>query len=114
MSVMAGCKSIYQGCNSVLERDACSKFHEVSCILSNQTTATDCCVPGNYYSFANTHETDARLFFTQGCVPVESDGSTPGEDSKVEQPEPPIKAPRATGGKGRPRGKQKAGGSKSS
>ncbi|RJE17999.1 Cupin domain protein [Aspergillus sclerotialis] len=68
---------------------------------------------GNYYSFANTHETDARLFFTQGCVPVENDSSTPGEDSKVEQPEPPAKGARATAGKGRPRGKQKTGGSKS-
>ena len=28
---------------------------------------------GNYYSFANTHEFDARLFFTQGCVPMESE-----------------------------------------
>ena len=76
-------------------------------------------MPGNYYSFANTHETDARLFFTQGCVPVENDSSTPGEDSKVEQPEPPeppeppVKGARPTAGKGRPRGKQKTGGSKS-
>lgn len=45
---------------------------------------------------------------------MENDGSTPAEDSKAEEPESPAKVPRATGGKGRPRGKQKARGGKSS
>ncbi|KAL2824562.1 kinetochore CENP-C fungal-like protein [Aspergillus pseudoustus] len=66
---------------------------------------------GNYYSFANTYSKDARLFFTQGCVPTEGD-ETPGSASKtdtldVESNTPPAR-PKATLGKGRPKGKQKA------
>jgi centromere protein C len=66
---------------------------------------------GNYYSFANTYSKDARLFFTQGCVPTEGD-ETPGSASKAdaldgESNTPPAR-PKATSGKGRPKGKQKA------
>ncbi|KAL4900048.1 hypothetical protein BDW74DRAFT_162606 [Aspergillus multicolor] len=70
---------------------------------------------GNYYSFANTYNKDARLFFTQGCVPSSADGDdTPGSASKTdaldgESNTPPArpKGQRATAGKGRPKGKQK-------
>ncbi|KNG82556.1 Cupin domain protein [Aspergillus nomiae NRRL 13137] len=72
---------------------------------------------GNYYSFANTHGKDARLFFTQGCVPVEGNNSAPGSASKndtmEEEPTPQFERPLGVG-KGRPKGKQKAGGSKAS
>ncbi|KAF7595138.1 hypothetical protein BBP40_007105 [Aspergillus hancockii] len=71
---------------------------------------------GNYYSFANTHGKDARLFFTQGCVPMEGNGSAPGSASKNDtMEEEPTQISRPTGaGKGRPKGKQKAGGHKAS
>ncbi|GIK02631.1 hypothetical protein Aspvir_006687 [Aspergillus viridinutans] len=74
---------------------------------------------GNYYSFANTHGKDARLFFTQGCVPVENDQSSPGSASKpavTTEDESTTQMGRPNGtGKGRPKGKQKAGsGSKAS
>ncbi|PWY65342.1 cupin domain protein [Aspergillus heteromorphus CBS 117.55] len=68
---------------------------------------------GNYYSFANTHNKDARLFFTQGCVPVENDGSAPGSATKPGAMDGDSSTPtgRPTGAvKGRPRGKQKTGG----
>ncbi|KAL4898425.1 kinetochore CENP-C fungal-like protein [Aspergillus ambiguus] len=73
---------------------------------------------GNYYSFANNFSKDARLFFTQGCVPTENDGSVPGSATKPdmmegEESSEPPKAARTGGAKGRPKGKQKAG-SKSS
>ncbi|KAF9885450.1 hypothetical protein FE257_012886 [Aspergillus nanangensis] len=73
---------------------------------------------GNYYSFANTFGKDARLFFTQGCVPTENDISVPGSASKQDMMEgegesimesaEPVRATGTTG-KGRPKGKQKAG-----
>ncbi|KAL4796187.1 kinetochore CENP-C fungal-like protein [Aspergillus venezuelensis] len=91
---------------------------------------------GNYYSFANTYNKDARLFFTQGCVPSTSDGDdAPGSASKTdaldgETNTPPARpkttatrataknnaakaantkaAAKTTAGKGRPKGKQKA------
>ncbi|PYH92028.1 hypothetical protein BO71DRAFT_400901 [Aspergillus ellipticus CBS 707.79] len=66
---------------------------------------------GNYYSFANTHSKDARLFFTQGCVPVENDDSAPGSATKPGAMDGDSSTPtgRPTGAiKGRPRGKQKA------
>ncbi|KKK15807.1 hypothetical protein ARAM_007426 [Aspergillus rambellii] len=66
---------------------------------------------GNYYSFANTYSKDARLFFTQGCVPTEGD-DTPGSASKTDtldgEATTPVARPKAT--KGRPKGKQKAAG----
>ncbi|KAL4912167.1 kinetochore CENP-C fungal-like protein [Aspergillus aurantiobrunneus] len=67
---------------------------------------------GNYYSFANTYNKDARLFFTQGCVPSTEEGDdAPGSASKTdaldgESNTPPTR-PKATTGKGRPKGKQK-------
>ncbi|KAK1143824.1 mitotic fidelity of chromosome transmission- protein [Aspergillus melleus] len=65
---------------------------------------------GNYYSFANTHGKDARLFFTQGCVPMDKDDSAPESASKLETMEGDAATPitRPSGpGKGRPKGKQK-------
>ncbi|KAI9368077.1 hypothetical protein BJX61DRAFT_247793 [Aspergillus egyptiacus] len=64
---------------------------------------------GNYYSFANTYSKDARLFFTQGCIPAGDDA--PGSASKTdaldgESNTPPAR-PKAAA-KGRPKGKQKA------
>ncbi|KAL2001591.1 hypothetical protein VTN02DRAFT_1546 [Thermoascus thermophilus] len=65
---------------------------------------------GNYYSFANTYDKDARLFFTQGCVPVEPDGSAAASKPAVAERESTTEGSRTTGGtKGRPRGKQKGG-----
>ncbi|KAE8148754.1 kinetochore CENP-C fungal-like protein [Aspergillus avenaceus] len=72
---------------------------------------------GNYYSFANTHGKDARLFFTQGCVPMEGNSSGPGSASKNDtmEEEPTPRPGRSTNaGKGRPKGKQKTSGSKAS
>ncbi|KAL6234247.1 hypothetical protein BDW75DRAFT_170172 [Aspergillus navahoensis] len=71
---------------------------------------------GNYYSFANTYNKDARLFFTQGCVPSTAEGDdAPGSASKTdaldgESNTPPArpKGQKAMAGKGRPKGKQKA------
>ncbi|PYH41164.1 Cupin domain protein [Aspergillus saccharolyticus JOP 1030-1] len=66
---------------------------------------------GNYYSFANTHNKDARLFFTQGCLP-ENDDSAPGSATKAGIMEADSSTPTGrptTIGKGRPRGKQKSG-----
>ncbi|KAI9041534.1 Cupin domain protein [Aspergillus affinis] len=65
---------------------------------------------GNYYSFANTHGKDARLFFTQGCVPMDKDDSALESASKLETMEGDAATPitRPSGpGKGRSRGKQK-------
>ncbi|RAL05005.1 Cupin domain protein [Aspergillus ibericus CBS 121593] len=69
---------------------------------------------GNYYSFANTQNKDARLFFTQGCVPTNDDDSLPGSATKPGAMDGDSSTPtgRPTGVKGRPRGKQKAGGRK--
>lgn len=58
-------------------------------------------IPGNYYSFANTYHNDARLFFTQGCVPSEGTASKPA----VSEQEFATEGPRT---KGRGRGKSKA------
>lgn len=69
---------------------------------------------GNYYSFANTHEFDARLFFTQGCVPTENENlaSEPASKPTAMEGDSATDAGRPT--KGRPKGsksaKQKAGG----
>jgi centromere protein C len=75
---------------------------------------------GNYYSFANTHQKEARLFFTQGCVPDENENGndTPqmsqdvGPESEFEAdtaPAAPTPIP-AKKAKGRPKGKQKKSG----
>ncbi|KAL4928241.1 Cupin domain protein [Aspergillus undulatus] len=59
---------------------------------------------GNYYSFANTYTKDARLFFTQGCVPSASDGDeAPGSASKTDaldgETNTPPARPKATAAK---------------
>ena len=70
---------------------------------------------GNYYSFANPYGKEARLFFTQGCVPSENEeGSPPSEPKNTVQesefnPDGGTSAPRAATGRGRLKGKQKAG-----
>ncbi|KAJ5364645.1 uncharacterized protein N7496_010358 [Penicillium cataractarum] len=65
---------------------------------------------GNYYSFQNSHDKNARLFFTQCCLPegsempVQSETATQSEfEAESGTSEPP--APKA---RGRPKGKQKA------
>lgn len=66
---------------------------------------------GNYYSFANAYDKVAQLFFTQGCVPTENENSTSGSASKpaaTEDKSATDSKPNAVG-KGRPKGKQKAG-----
>ncbi|KXG49462.1 uncharacterized protein PGRI_063190 [Penicillium griseofulvum] len=71
---------------------------------------------GNYYSFANTHQKEARLFFTQGCVPDEdeneddtpqmSQDAGPESEFEADTPTAPVHVP-AKKAKGRPKGKQK-------
>ncbi|CDM35614.1 hypothetical protein DTO013E5_6497 [Penicillium roqueforti] len=73
---------------------------------------------GNYYSFANTHQKEARLFFTQGCVPDENENENEDETPQMSQdvgpesefeadtPTAPVHVP-AKKAKGRPKGKQK-------
>ena len=82
-------------------------FHHVSMMILIE-------IPGNYYSFANTQNKDARLFFTQGCVPTNDDDSVPGSATKPGAMDGDSSTPtgRPTSVKGRPRGKQKAGGRK--
>ncbi|KAJ5911056.1 uncharacterized protein N7473_000359 [Penicillium subrubescens] len=66
---------------------------------------------GNYYSFQNSHDKDARLFFTQCCLPEGSEVPVPTTENAVQSEfeaesgpsEPPAAKPR-----GRPKGKQKA------
>ncbi|KAJ5693312.1 hypothetical protein N7462_002735 [Penicillium macrosclerotiorum] len=70
---------------------------------------------GNYYSFANPYQKEARLFFTQGCVPADSEEASPsqgpktaGQESEFEADSGKSAAP-ATKTRGRPpKGKQKA------
>lgn len=79
---------------------------------------------GNYYSFANTHGFDTRLFFTQGCVPMESEveneapapdaTSKPAaleEDSAVDTGRPTTKG-RPKGSKGGAKGPKSTKGTK--
>ncbi|KAJ5959048.1 uncharacterized protein N7479_006198 [Penicillium vulpinum] len=73
---------------------------------------------GNYYSFANTHRKEARLFFTQGCVPDENENENeedtpqmsqdagPESEFEADTPTVPVHVP-AKKAKGRPKGKQK-------
>ncbi|KAJ5169095.1 uncharacterized protein N7482_004689 [Penicillium canariense] len=68
---------------------------------------------GNYYSFQNSHNKDARLFFTQGCIPGEGETETPApsgsamHESEFEGDSGPSNPPAAKT-RGRPKGKQKA------
>ncbi|KAJ5584115.1 uncharacterized protein N7459_003915 [Penicillium hispanicum] len=69
---------------------------------------------GNYYSFANPYGKEARLFFTQGCVPGEGEELPPSESKNAVQesefePDSGTSAPRAAKSRGRPKGKQRAG-----
>lgn len=69
--------------------------------------------PGSYYSFQNPHVREARLFFTQGCIPSEAESSGNAEspngapESEFEAENEPTTA-KATKAKGRPKGKGKA------
>ncbi|CAG7921846.1 unnamed protein product [Penicillium olsonii] len=90
---------------------------------------------GNYYSFANSHGKEARLFFTQGCVPDETESgeendtqgeldndndtsavSREGSDDSEAEPEAEPEASPVPGpvpvkkSRGRPKGKQKKAG----
>lgn len=67
---------------------------------------------GNYYSFQNSHPKNARLFFTQCCLPEGSEApvqsETPGpSQSQFENDSGPSEPPAAKA-RGRPKGKQKA------
>jgi hypothetical protein len=59
---------------------------------------------GNYYSFANMCDKDARLFFTQGCVPVEVESVAAARLDPVEQ-EPSAKDMEEI--ESRPKGRQR-------
>lgn len=86
---------------------------------SYQVTDTRIPSPGNYYSFANTHQKEARLFFTQGCVPDENENEDdtpqmshdagPESEFEADTPAAPVHIP-AKKTKGRPKGKQKKAG----
>jgi hypothetical protein len=115
MSAMAESKSISVVFNLALARAPCSKYHEVS-LLHDHTnyypsTNTSSLLAGNYYSFQNSHDKDARLFFTQCCLPEGSEVPVPTTENAVQSEfeaesgpsEPPAAKPR-----GRPKGKQKA------
>ena len=101
----------------MLARDASFRFPVVSIRQSQPIPLILHRLPiiGNYYSFANTYNKDARLFFTQGCVPSTAEGDdAPGSASKTdaldgESNTPPARSrpQKATAGKGRPKGKQK-------
>lgn len=61
----------------------------------------------------NQHRKEARLFFTQGCVPGEGESSPPsGSKNAVQEsefePDSGPSAPKTTKARGRPKGKQKA------
>lgn len=114
MSAMAESKSISAVSNSAPARDPCSRFHEVSLLHDHinyyPPTDTSILLAGNYYSFQNSHDKDARLFFTQCClpegseVPVQTENAVQSEFEAESGPsEPPAAKPR-----GRPKGKQKA------
>jgi centromere protein C len=84
-------------------------------LCPNHFVLTKCrFLKGNYYSFMNQHQKEARLFFTQGCVPSEGE-STPQAQPKGAvqegefEPESGPSAPPAAKTRGRPKGKQKAG-----
>lgn len=65
---------------------------------------------GNYYSFQNSHDKDARLFFTQCCLPEGSEVPVQTENaaqSEFEAESGPSETPAAKP-RGRPKGKQKA------
>ena len=94
-----------------------SKFREVCQINNPAITPTNRYITGNYYSFQNAHKKEARLFFTQGCIPGEGEEtattSKPAvQDSEFEgeaEAEPEASSSKATKARGgRPKGKQKA------
>ncbi|KAJ5216770.1 hypothetical protein N7468_009778 [Penicillium chermesinum] len=69
---------------------------------------------GNHYSFQNPYEREARLFFTQGCIPNEGEQSNPSEESHAAAPESGLEGEsdpatsKASKNRGRPKGKAKA------
>lgn len=71
---------------------------------------------GSHYSFANPYDKDARLFFTQGCIPDESE-ELPTAESKGDAQDGGPEAQSAQSGPSKPKpanargrkGKQKAG-----
>ncbi|KAF3394037.1 Centromere protein 3 [Penicillium rolfsii] len=67
---------------------------------------------GNYYSFQNSHKKDARLFFTQCCLPEGSEVPVQTQPENAVQSEFEAESgpsePPAAKARGRPKGKQKA------
>lgn len=115
---MAECRLISPVCDSAPEKGVLSKYRVVSHVLicpkklslhRDQLTHS----PGSYYSFQNPHVREARLFFTQGCIPSEAESSGNAEspngapESEFEAENEPTTA-KATKAKGRPKGKGKA------
>lgn len=126
-SVMDVCRWISQVSSLVLARVVSFKYLGVSPVFFGGLHQPNQAFAGNYYSFANAHQKEARLFFTQGCVPDETEdeveNETQGETdhdndrsalsrdaSGESEPEPepePIPQKKA---RGRPKGKQKKAG----
>ncbi|KAL1985560.1 hypothetical protein VTN96DRAFT_7780 [Rasamsonia emersonii] len=67
---------------------------------------------GNYYSFANAYQSDARLFFTQGCVPTEAEKAEKADNSASTASKPAASEQESSAEKsqtkGKGRGKSKA------
>lgn len=68
---------------------------------------------GNYYSFQNSHPKNARLFFTQCCLPEGSEapvqsGTAAGPSQSQFGNDSGPSEPPAAKARGRPKGKQKA------
>lgn len=121
------CRWISQVSSLVLARVVSFKYLGVSPVFFGGLHQPNQAFAGNYYSFANAHQKEARLFFTQGCVPDETEdeveNETQGETdhdndrsalsrdaSGESEPEPepePIPQKKA---RGRPKGKQKKAG----
>lgn len=85
---------------------------KLSSDLHLEETLTRISITGNYYSFANAYHSDARLFFTQGCVPTEAEkaekaDNSAGTASKAAASEQESSAEKSQA-KGKGRGKSKA------
>lgn len=117
MSATAECRSIYQVSNSAPGKDVSSRFPEViypSDLLKypEEETLTQISITGNYYSFANAYQSDARLFFTQGCVPTEAEKAEKADNSASTASKPAASEQESSAEKsqtkGKGRGKSKA------
>lgn len=79
------------GWSSVLEREVCFKYQEVSLSSAQDSLirlAAHFRFIGNNYSFVNEHDKPAAIFFTQGCIPLDAEGKV-----DTGAPAPPLPDP---------------------